>query len=76
MKYFLVFLCAGQFVIIAFLCIYIVKFAKKIFSVEESIESSLDIMDESYRKVFEKETALARRFTKVSVDDPSVKDAK
>lgn len=32
--------------------------------------------DEEYRKVFEKETALARRFTKVSVDEPSVKDAK
>jgi ATP-dependent Clp protease ATP-binding subunit ClpA len=32
--------------------------------------------DEEYRKVFEKETALARRFTKVSVNEPSVKDAK
>ena len=32
--------------------------------------------DEEYRKVFEKETALARRFTKISVDEPSVKDAK
>tara|TARA_B110000459_G_C16620895_1_gene501606 strand:+ start:1324 stop:3579 length:2256 start_codon:yes stop_codon:yes gene_type:complete len=32
--------------------------------------------DEEYRKVFEKETALARRFTKVVVDEPNTKDAK
>lgn len=32
--------------------------------------------DEEYRKLFEKEAALARRFTKISVDEPSVKEAK
>jgi len=32
--------------------------------------------DEEYRKVFEKESALARRFTKIVVDEPSVADAK
>ena len=32
--------------------------------------------DEEYRKVFEKETALARRFTKVVVDEPNTIDAK
>jgi len=32
--------------------------------------------DEEYRKVVEKESALARRFTKISVDEPTVKDAK
>ena len=32
--------------------------------------------DEEYRKIFEKESALARRFTKISVDEPSVKEAK
>ena len=32
--------------------------------------------DEEYRKIFEKETALARRFTKISVNEPSVEEAK
>jgi len=32
--------------------------------------------DEEYRKVFEKEAALARRFTKIVVDEPNTKDAK
>jgi ATP-dependent Clp protease ATP-binding subunit ClpA len=32
--------------------------------------------DEEYRKVFEKETALARRFTKLNVNEPSVQEAK
>jgi len=32
--------------------------------------------DEEYRKIFEKESALARRFTKVSVGEPSVDEAK
>ena len=32
--------------------------------------------DEEYRKIFEKEAALARRFTKISVEEPSVEDAK
>lgn len=32
--------------------------------------------DEEYRKMFEKETALARRFTKIQVDEPSKEDAK
>ena len=32
--------------------------------------------DEEYRKVFEKETALARRFTKVVVSEPNLIDAK
>lgn len=32
--------------------------------------------DEEYRKLFEKEAALARRFTKISVDEPSVAEAK
>ena len=32
--------------------------------------------DEEYRKIFEKESALARRFTKVSVGEPSVEEAK
>ena len=32
--------------------------------------------DEEYRKVFEKESALARRFTKIVVDEPNIKDAK
>jgi len=32
--------------------------------------------DEEYRKVFEKESALARRFTKIVVDEPNLKDAK
>lgn len=32
--------------------------------------------DEEYRKIFEKESALARRFTKISVDEPSVEEAK
>ena len=32
--------------------------------------------DEEYRKVFEKESALARRFTKIVVDEPNTKDAK
>lgn len=32
--------------------------------------------DEEYRKVFEKESALARRFTKIVVDEPSIQDAK
>jgi|13_taG_2_1085334.scaffolds.fasta_scaffold00218_24 ATP-dependent Clp protease ATP-binding subunit ClpA len=32
--------------------------------------------DEEYRKVFEKESALARRFTKIVVDEPNLQDAK
>lgn len=32
--------------------------------------------DEEYRKIFEKESALARRFTKISVGEPSVEEAK
>jgi ATP-dependent Clp protease ATP-binding subunit ClpA len=32
--------------------------------------------DEEYRKIFEKEAALARRFTKISVDEPTVDEAK
>ena len=32
--------------------------------------------DEEYRKVFEKESALARRFTKIVVDEPNTQDAK
>tara|TARA_R100000541_G_scaffold59014_1_gene71471 strand:- start:3115 stop:5424 length:2310 start_codon:yes stop_codon:yes gene_type:complete len=32
--------------------------------------------DEEYRKVFEKETALARRFTKINVTEPTVQEAK
>ena len=32
--------------------------------------------DEEYRKIFEKESALARRFTKITVDEPSVPEAK
>jgi len=32
--------------------------------------------DEEYRKIFEKEAALARRFTKIGVDEPSVKETK
>lgn len=32
--------------------------------------------DEEYRKMFEKETALARRFTKVQVGEPTVEEAK
>lgn len=32
--------------------------------------------DEEYRKVFEKESALARRFTKLNVDEPTVQEAK
>jgi ATP-dependent Clp protease ATP-binding subunit ClpA len=32
--------------------------------------------DEEYRKLFEKEAALARRFTKIQVNEPSVDDAK
>ena len=32
--------------------------------------------DEEYRKVFEKEAALARRFTKIVVDEPNTKEAK
>lgn len=32
--------------------------------------------DEEYRKIFEKESALARRFTKIAVDEPSVQEAK
>jgi len=32
--------------------------------------------DEEYRKMFEKETALARRFTKIMVDEPTVTEAK
>ena len=32
--------------------------------------------DEEYRKMFEKETALARRFTKIQVDEPSKEDAR
>ena len=32
--------------------------------------------DEEYRKVFEKEAALARRFTKIQVNEPSVEEAK
>jgi ATP-dependent Clp protease ATP-binding subunit ClpA len=32
--------------------------------------------DEEYRKIFEKESALARRFTKITVDEPSVQEAK
>ena len=32
--------------------------------------------DEEYRKVFEKESALARRFTKIFVDEPNIADAK
>lgn len=31
--------------------------------------------DEEYRKIIEKEAALARRFTKVNVDEPSVNDS-
>jgi len=32
--------------------------------------------DEEYRKVFEREAALSRRFTKIIVDEPNAKDAK
>lgn len=32
--------------------------------------------DEEYRKMFEKESALARRFTKIMVDEPTVEEAK
>jgi len=32
--------------------------------------------DEEYRKVFEKEAALTRRFTKIVIDEPNTKDAK
>jgi len=32
--------------------------------------------DEEYRKIFEKESALARRFTKIGVGEPSVEEAK
>jgi ATP-dependent Clp protease ATP-binding subunit ClpA len=32
--------------------------------------------DEEYRKIMEKESALSRRFTKITVDEPSVDDAK
>lgn len=32
--------------------------------------------DEEYRKLFEKETALARRFTKIQVGEPSIDEAK
>jgi ATP-dependent Clp protease ATP-binding subunit ClpA len=32
--------------------------------------------DEEYRKIFEKESALARRFTKISVEEPTVEEAK
>jgi ATP-dependent Clp protease ATP-binding subunit ClpA len=32
--------------------------------------------DEEYRKIFEKESALARRFTKIGVDEPSIDEAK
>ena len=32
--------------------------------------------DEEYRKVFEKESALARRFTKIVVDEPNTQEAK
>ena len=32
--------------------------------------------DEEYRKIFEKESALARRFTKIMVDEPSLDEAK
>ena len=32
--------------------------------------------DEEYRSILEKESALARRFTKIGVEEPSVKDAK
>ncbi len=32
--------------------------------------------DEEYRKIFEKESALARRFTKIGVGEPSVDEAK
>lgn len=32
--------------------------------------------DEEYRKVFEREAALSRRFTKIVVDEPNAKDAK
>jgi ATP-dependent Clp protease ATP-binding subunit ClpA len=32
--------------------------------------------DEEYRKMFEKESALARRFTKLSVDEPTVAESK
>lgn len=32
--------------------------------------------DEEYRKIMEKESALSRRFTKITVDEPSVKEAK
>ncbi|MDC1257166.1 ATP-dependent Clp protease ATP-binding subunit [bacterium] len=32
--------------------------------------------DEEYRKIFEKEAALARRFTKIQVNEPSVNEAK
>ena len=32
--------------------------------------------DEEYRKIFEKEAALARRFTKITVDEPTVEQSK
>lgn len=32
--------------------------------------------DEEYRKLFEKEAALARRFTKIQVNEPNIEDAK
>lgn len=32
--------------------------------------------DEEYRKMFEKESALARRFTKINIDEPDVAEAK
>lgn len=32
--------------------------------------------DEEYRKIFEKETALARRFTKIGINEPSVDESK
>jgi len=32
--------------------------------------------DEEYRKIFEKESALARRFTKITVNEPTVPEAK
>ena len=32
--------------------------------------------DEEYRKILEKEAALARRFTKIGVDEPTVKESK
>lgn len=32
--------------------------------------------DDEYRKIFEKEAALARRFTKISIDEPSVVESK